>query len=180
MKIAIEELKYPTGKFNWPKEINKELITEWINDIEKFPALLKSEVENLNDEELAFIYRPEGWNIRQVVHHCADSHSNAFARFKLALTEEKPIIKPYLENLWSQLPDVTNAPVEWSFEILIGLHKRWVLLMRNMSNDDWKKCFVHPEHGRELKLESTVALYAWHCNHHLSHVKQAKNFSGKF
>ncbi len=180
METTIENLKYPIGKFNWPKEINADLITECISVIEKFPSHIKSETENLTNEELAYIYRPEGWNIRQVVHHCADSHSNAFTRFKLALTEDKPTIKPYLENLWALLPDVTNAPIEWSLEIIDGLHKRWVLLMRNMNDEDWKNCFIHPEHSRELKLESVVALYAWHCRHHLAHVKQALKFKGKF
>lgn len=180
METSIEELKYPIGKFNWPKEINDDLITDCINTIEKFPFDLKTETEKLTDKELAFIYRPEGWNIRQVVHHCADSHAHAFTRFKLALTEDKPTIKPYLENLWAQLPDVTNAPIEWSFDIIDGIHKRWVFLMRTMNDNDWKKSFIHPEHDRELKLESVVSLYAWHCNHHLAHVKQALNFTGKF
>ncbi len=178
--MELEELKYPIGKFKWPKEVSVISISEYISVIEKFPALLKSEVEKLSEEELLFIYRPEGWNIRQVVHHCADSHSNAFTRFKLALTEDMPSIKPYLENLWAQLPDVINAPIEWSLEILDGTHKRWVMLMQNMDSANWKKSFIHPEHNRELKLESVASLYAWHCNHHLEHVKQAKNFKGKF
>lgn len=179
-ETALEELKYPIGKFKWPKEISAEDLNSWIAAIENFPAALKAEVENLSDEELNLIYRPEGWNIRQVVHHCADSHTNAFTRFKLALTEDKPIIKPYLESLWAQLPDVTHAKIEWSLQILEGLHKRWIVLLRSMNETDFKKVFVHPEHGRELKLESVTALYAWHCNHHLAHVKQAKKYNGNF
>lgn len=180
METTIEALKYPIGKFNWPKEINTDVISDCIGVIENFPSLIKTETEKLNLEELAFIYRPGGWNIRQVVHHCADSHSHAFTRFRLALTEEKPTIKPYLESLWANLPDVTKAPIQWSFEILDGTHRRWVLLMQNMNDKDWEKSFIHPEHGRELKLESVVALYAWHCKHHLAHVKQALKFKGEF
>ncbi len=178
--MEIEELKYPTGKFKWPTHVSTDSINECISVIENFHALLKTEVENLSDEKLSLIYRPDGWNIQQVVHHCADSHSNAFTRFKLALTEDKPTIKPYLEALWANLSDVTNAPIGWSLEILGGTHKRWVMLMRKMNEADWKKSFIHPEHGRELKLESVVALYAWHCNHHLAHVKQALKYNGKF
>ncbi len=180
MEIVLDELKYPTGKFKWPKEISADEIKNWIDVIEKFPSLLKNEVENLSDAELALVYRPDGWNIRMVVHHCADSHSNAFARFKLALTEDKPTIKPYIESLWATLPDVTEAPIEWSLQILEGLHKRWNVLLRSLSVTDLQKVFIHPDHGRELKLESVIALYAWHCNHHLAHVKQAKKFNGNF
>ncbi len=180
MKMSLDELKYPIGKFNWPKEITADGIKDCINTIKNFPDLLKTEVDKLKSEELAYIYRPEGWSIQQVVHHCADSHSNAFTRFKLTITEDKPTIKPYLENLWAQLPDVTEAPIEWSLSILNGLHNRWVLLLKNMTNGQWKRVFIHPEHRREITLESAVYLYAWHCNHHLAHVIQAKKFKDNF
>ena len=180
MEIILEELKYPIGKFNWPKEVSNAELKIWMDAIESFPARLKSEVENLTDEELSMIYRPDGWNIRQVVHHCADSHSNAFTRFKLTLTEDKPTIKPYHENLWALLPDVTVTPIEWSLQMLEGLHKRWNILLRNLSVTDLQRAYIHPDHGRELKLESVVALYAWHSNHHLAHVQQAKKCNGKF
>lgn len=125
-------------------------------------------------KKLALHYRPEGWTIRQVVHHCADSHSNAFTRFKLALTEENPSIKPYKENLWAELPDVTTAPVDWSLKIIANIHKRWVVLLKSMSIADFERTYFHPESNRVWKLFEVLALYAWHCNHHLAHVKQAK------
>src|ERR1035438_5796075 len=141
----IEQLKYPIGKYQRPQEFTKEKYIECIKTIELFPSRLIKEISNLSDEQLDTPYRPYGWTIKQVVHHCADSHYNAFIRFKLALTEDKPTIKPYLEDKWAKLPDTTLAPIEFSLQILEGLHKRWIILLKSMSEEDFKRQFIHPE-----------------------------------
>ncbi len=175
----MEELKYPIGKLTFPDVITNANIQTWIKDIAEFPSQLRSEVDKLSPEQLEWKYRPDGWCIRQVVHHCADSHINSQMRFKLALTEDKPTIKPYEEALWALLPDM-HSPVEWSIELMVNLHKRWVRLLENLSENDLKKEYIHPEHGRSFNLAQTIALYSWHCRHHLAHVKQAKASGGKY
>lgn len=178
--MNLEELKYPIGKFQFPKEINSEMIINFIHIIENFPIKISNEVNNLSDEQLDTQYRPEGWTIRQVVHHCADSHMNAFIRFKLALTEDTPIIKPYLENKWAELSDSKLIPIDSSLKIIEGLHHRWSILLNNLSNDDYKKEYLHPETNRKFKLNEALALYAWHCNHHLAHITNLKKLKGWF
>ncbi len=175
-----EDLRYPIGKYQRPQEVTPELVAQWIADISDFPQSVKLEVEGLTDDELNWQYRPDGWTIRQVVHHCSDSHINSMMRFKLALTEDEPVIKPYFEDRWAELPDTKYAPVKWSLSLLEGLHKRWSHLLRNLTEDDLKKVFVHPEHGRKISVGENIALYAWHCNHHLAHIRQAKRLKGKF
>jgi hypothetical protein len=176
----IDRLRYPIGKFLKPQVFSKELISHNIEVIGHFPALLNDEVLHLSEEELKLMYRPDGWNIAQVVHHTADSHMNAFVRFKLALTESTPTIKPYRENLWAQLPDSSNAPIEASLKILEGMHFRWSMLLRTLSEKDFEKKYMHPEQNREITLFEGLAMYAWHCKHHLAHVQQAKKYQGKF
>jgi hypothetical protein len=177
--MDIESLKYPIGKFTFPTTILEAEVKNWINDIASFPASLKSEVVGLSAEQLEWKYRPDGWCIRQVVHHCADSHINSQMRFKLALTEDNPTIKPYEEALWAMLPDM-DSPVEWSLELLENLHKRWVRLLENLSMEDLKKTYVHPEHNRTFTLGQTIALYSWHSRHHLQHVKNAIASKGSY
>lgn len=172
--MNIEQLKYPIGKLVIPKNITSEMINNFIGVIENFPAKIISEVNNLSDEQLNTQYRPEGWTIRQVVHHCADSHMNAFIRFKLTLTEETPTIKPYLENKWAELPESKLIPIESSLNIIKGLHKRWSILLKNMNEEDFKKEYFHPETNRKFSLDEATALYAWHCNHHLAHITNTK------
>jgi len=124
-------------------------------------------------------YREGGWTLRQVVHHCADSHMNAFCRFKLAMTEEKPVIKPYEEARWAALADSKNLPVDASLAILKGLHERWTVLMKSLREAERHRTFIHPEHGREISLQETIGLYAWHGEHHLAHItslKKARNW----
>lgn len=175
----MDELKYPIGKLIIPSECSNSQIKEWIEDIADFPDLLKSEVHELSSDQLEWKYRPDGWCIRQVVHHCADSHINSQMRFKLALTEEKPTIKPYQESLWALLPDM-HVPLDWSIELLYNLHKRWVKLLESLSEEDLKKEYIHPEYGKVFNLAQTIALYSWHSRHHLAHVKQAKESEGKY
>lgn len=180
MSEHLEKLKYPIGKFVVPNQITKEHLQEWINIIEAFPETLKKILSNLEENQLKLIYRPEGWTIEQVVHHCADSHMNSFIRFKLALTEDKPIIRPYFEDRWAKLPDVLNVDLSASLEILYGLHHRWVVLLKSLEEKDLNKEFVHPEHGITTSLKENIGIYAWHCQHHLAHIKQAIKFQGKF
>jgi uncharacterized damage-inducible protein DinB len=172
--VTVEELKYPIGKFVKPDFYTPEILNQYILDIELFPSRLRSEVEQLTDEQLDTPYRPDGWTIRQVVHHCADSHMNSFTRFKLALTEEKPTIKPYFEDRWAELADSKNMPIEPALNILDGLHQRWVVLLKSLTKEDLERRFVHPEHGKELKLDGTLGLYAWHGHHHLAHITNLK------
>ncbi|RPI06859.1 MAG: putative metal-dependent hydrolase [Ignavibacteriae bacterium] len=176
----IEILRYPIGKFLKPEPSSAEFIAQSIERIEQYPVLLKNEVAQLSNEELNLRYRPDGWNIRQVVHHTADSHMNAFVRFKLVLTESTPTIKPYHENLWAELADTVNAPIEASVKILEGLHLRWAALLQACSEKDFEKKYFHPEQKREVVLKDALALYAWHCKHHLAHIQQAKKYRGKF
>lgn len=174
MERAIEKLKYPIGKFQKPESITKSHVEKWIKVIAEFPDELNREVKDLTAQELEKQYRPDGWTIKQVVHHCADSHMNSFIRFKLALTEKVPTIKPYVENLWAELPDSKNYPVKDSLKILEGLHARWSNLLKNLSDDDLEKEFIHPETNEKISLISNVGFYAWHCKHHLAHIINAK------
>jgi hypothetical protein len=179
-QAAIEKLKYPAGIYKKPEHINAADLTGYIKTIEQFPKKIKKETNNLTKDALNYLHRPEGWTIRQLVHHCADSHLNAFIRIKLTLTENKPTVKPYLENEWAKLPDTAEAPIEWSLMILEGVHNRWANLMHSMKTEDFQKTYIHPEYKREFKIEEVVCLYAWHCIHHLAHIKQAQHYKNNF
>lgn len=169
-----EAAKYPIGKFTSPQNITAEHINQWVRNISTFPERLKMEVNNLTDSQLDTPYRSEGWTLRQVIHHCADSHMNAFIRFKLALTEDSPIIKPYMEERWAELLDSKTYPIQSSIKILEGIHDRWVALINSLSAEQLKKIFVHPEHGRQFTPIEVVGTYAWHSNHHLAHITTLK------
>jgi uncharacterized damage-inducible protein DinB len=164
-------MKYPMGPFSAPSEITTELVQQWIADIESFPQMLREAVQNLTEKQLDTPYREGGWTVRQVVHHCADSHMNSFIRFKLALTEDNPTIKGYKEAAWAEMPDYLQLPIEPSLKLLEGLHERWVVLLRYLRQDDLKKTFFHPERQQSVPLDHTIALYAWHGKHHLGHVR---------
>jgi hypothetical protein len=174
MEKDVEKLKYPIGKFQTPIRMERIQIQDWIKVIEEFPKKLNNEVKDLIEIELEKQYRPGGWTIQQVVNHCADSHMNSFIRFKLALTENTPTIKPYFENLWAELPDARDFPVESSLKILEGLHQRWINLLRSLSDVDLDRQFKHPETNELISLKINIGIYAWHCEHHLAHVKNAK------
>jgi hypothetical protein len=173
-----EKLKYPIGKFSAPKEFSKGLYAQWIETIAGLPGKLKSGVNALNDAQLDTPYREGGWTVRQVVHHLADSHMNSYIRFKLAMTEDLPTIKPYFEERWAELDEAKNAPVELSLSLLEALHARWVVFLRTLSEDDLKRKFHHPESKKDFELRSILALYAWHCNHHLAHITSLKERKG--
>ena len=168
MSEPIVDLRYPIGKFAWPETISRDRLDAAIADIAALPAQLRVAVSGLSAEQLETPYREGGWTVRQVVHHVPDSHMNSYVRFKLALTENEPVIKPYDEAAWARLAD-SKAAIEPSLELLEGLHERWVALMRGMSDGDWRRRFTHPERG-PMRLDITVALYAWHSRHHLAHV----------
>lgn len=171
--MNLEALKFPVGKFVKPETITKEIIESAISVIENFPNLVKVEIENLDKNDLKLKYRPEGWTITQVVHHCADSHINSYVRFKLALTENLPTIKPYEESLWAELPDSKLSPFV-SLNLLEALHERWVFLLKSLSDEDLNKEFIHPEQSEKISLKENILIYSWHCQHHLAHIKQAK------
>jgi hypothetical protein len=171
--------RYPIGKFEFQGEITNDVVKTWIKEIEELPGLLRAAVKNMNIEQLDTPYRLGGWTVRQVVHHLADSHMNAYVRFKLALTEENPTIKPYQEGKWAELPD-SKLPINVSLELLTSLHKRLVQLLRNLSTNDLKKTFLHPESG-EVTVGKNIGLYAWHSRHHLAHItslSKRKGWSG--
>lgn len=162
--------RYPIGKYVVPKVIDQAQINAWLDEIEALPGQFQEKIEAANEEALNTVYREGGWTVKQVINHVADSHLNSFSRFKLALTEDNPTIRPYFEALWADTPDGKDAPVEWSLSILQGLHARWVYMMRNMQAEDWEKTFYHPEHKRNMRLDVACGMYAWHGKHHLGHI----------
>jgi hypothetical protein len=173
-EAELEQLRYPTGKFEKPGAFDREMLGYHIQSIENFPALVIAELQDLNKDTLVYRYRPGSWNIRQLIHHCADSHMNAFIRFKWTLTEKSPVIKPYLEDKWAELPDTTEADVTISALLLSALHARWAILLRALTAEQLQRKYIHPEYGKEYKLWEVAALYSWHCRHHLEHIRQAK------
>ncbi|GEO02497.1 putative metal-dependent hydrolase [Adhaeribacter aerolatus] len=167
-------LRYPIGKFNAAAEITNTAVQSYINDIAALPAQLRRAVTSLSEAQLNTPYRPGGWTIRQVVHHLADSHMNSYIRFKLALTEELPTIKPYEEDRWAELADGKTEPVEVSLVLLEALHHRWVVLLKSLTPAQWQKAFNHPVSGI-TPLAKAVGLYAWHGQHHLAHITNTSN-----
>jgi len=179
-EAELNKLKYPVGTFQNPDQVDESLLAAFILDIESFAERMEVMVQGLDPEQLQWQYRPDGWNIKQVVHHCADSHMNAFIRFKLTLTEDSPTIKPYYEDKWAELADGNANDINMSLTLLLGLHKRWAVLLKSLTSADLEKTFTHPEHGRKITLKENIGMYAWHSNHHLSHVKNALIFKNKF
>lgn len=172
--MNLEILKYPIGRFEKPANISESNISCWREVIASLPARLRSEVDHLNQEQLDMPYRPDGWTIRQVVHHLADSHMNAIIRLKLTWTESPATIRPYREDLWAELADSKNFDISSSLQILEGVHTRWVQLLHHLKEEDWNKYYIHPEYKTEYRLNEMTALYAWHCNHHLAHITSCK------
>jgi uncharacterized damage-inducible protein DinB len=174
----LELLKYPVGKFVKPVHLTPEDHAKHIASIKRLPADLTAAVAGLSDAQLDTPYRPGGWSLRQVVHHLADSHINSFVRFKLALTEESPTIKPYLEGRWATTPDASSMPLQPGIELLSGLHARWVVLLQSLGEPEYKRTFYHPERKITITLGETLALYAWHCTHHLAHITTLRKLKG--
>jgi uncharacterized damage-inducible protein DinB len=166
-----DRLRFPAGRFTAPADTSPPARVAWIEELETFPVHLRAAVAALDDAALETPYREGGWTARQVVHHVGDSHMNAFIRFKLALTEDVPVIKPYDEAAWATHADYRQVPVGTSLALIEALHARWTVLLRSLDDADFARTFRHPEHGRTMSLGMTLALYAWHCSHHLGHVR---------
>lgn len=175
-ELDLEKLKYPIGKFTAPEHYSQEYLSQKIEEIETFPKRLEKEVAHLTDEQLDTPYRPEGWTVRQVIHHCAESHMNCYVRIKWALTENNPVIKAYDEVLWSELNDNLTMPIQPTLELLKGLHFRLAYIMKNLSESDLEKTFVHPSDNSENKIKKIIGSYAWHGNHHLAHITTLKKY----
>ena len=171
------DLRYPIGKFSYQGPPTSSQRQELLHHIEQAPSRLRAAVTGLSEEQLDTPYRPDGWTVRQVVHHVPDSHLNAYTRFKLALTEEEPTIKPYAEDRWARLGDTQATPVVVSLTLLDSLHDRWVRLLRSLQDEDWKRTFRHPELGA-VSLEKNLAIYAWHGRHHVAHITALRERNG--
>jgi hypothetical protein len=170
------DLRYPIGNFDRVESLTPDQRGEHIEAIAAAPARLSVAVSGLKPEQLDTPYRPGGWTVRQVAHHVPDSHMNAYIRFKLALTEDEPTIKPYREDRWAELADA-KAPIEPSLALLENLHKRWVLLLRSLTPRDWARKMRHPELG-VLTLDQTLAIYGWHGRHHVAHITSLRERNG--
>ncbi len=171
------DLRYPIGEFTYGGNLTDDQKRAHLDEIAQTPAKLRAAVKGLSDAQLDTPYRPGGWTVRQVVHHVPDSHLNSYVRFKLALTEDEPTIKPYAEDRWAELPDTKATPVEVSLVLLDSLHDRWLRLLRSLTPEDWKRTFRHPEIG-PMTLEKTLALYAWHGRHHVAHITALRSREG--
>jgi len=179
-KAELKALKYPIGEFKMPKKISDKDLESQLKIIAGFPSKMRKEVDKVKDDVLEYRHRLGGWTIRQIVHHCADSHMNAFIRTKLAYTEKNPTIKPYDESAWANTADAGEAPVTWSLDLLDGLHNRWVTLLSELNDEELKRTYFHPASNKKVQLNYLVFLYAWHCNHHIAHIQQAKKHKNKF
>ena len=169
----MDDLRFPVGKFHHEGSVNDQQKQAFLDEIEQTPAKLRAAVSGLSDSQLDTPYRPDGWTVRQVVHHVPDSHLNSYVRFKLALTEDEPTIKTYAEDRWAELSDTKATPIEVSLVLLESLHHRWIRLLRSLTPDQWKRRFRHPELG-PMTLEKTLALYAWHGRHHVAHITELR------
>jgi uncharacterized damage-inducible protein DinB len=166
--------RYPIGKYE-PKPFSEEQKQEWLKAIAQLPEELEIEVQHLDAAQLNTPYREGGWTVQQLIHHMADSHMNAYIRFKLGLTENKPTIKPYNEKAWALLPDNDTVPINVSLTLLHSLHKRWHATMKDLTQADFERTVIHPEQGRELSLWLLLGLYAWHGKHHKAHIQALKD-----
>jgi uncharacterized damage-inducible protein DinB len=163
-----DDLRFPIGKFEKNLEITSQVRQQLIETIADLPEKVNRATKNLSDEQLDTPYRPGGWSVRQTVHHIADSHLNSFIRFKLALTEDAPTIRPYFEDRWAELHD-SQMPINISIKIIEGIHARWTNLLQSMTDEDFARKLVHPDSG-VWTLEKMLALYGWHSLHHTAHI----------
>lgn len=170
--MDIETLKFPIGKFTPPEQISMGQLQSWSREIQQLPQKLESLVSGMSDEELNTPYRPGGWTVKQVVHHLADSHANAYIRFHLALTESNPVIKPYKEALWAELPYLQELSYEVSLQLLSAIHQRWFALLSSLKAMDFDCTYTHPEYQRVYTLALATGSYAWHGAHHLAHIQK--------
>ena len=171
------DLRYPIGRFKLVETLTIAERQACVADIEQTPANLRAAVAGLMPEQIETPYRPEGWTVRQVAHHLPDSHLNAYIRFKLALTEDEPLIKTYAEERWAELADTRNTPIEVSLTLMDALHARWTILLNALSEEEWRRTFRHPDLG-VMRLEQSLALYAWHGKHHVAHIRSLRERMG--
>jgi hypothetical protein len=168
----LETLRYPVGRFSRPTApLDHATRSAYIDTLEQAPATLRALVSGRSDAQLDTPYRPDGWTVRQVVHHVPDSHMNAYLRMKFAITEEAPAIKAYDEARWAELPEAKTGPAEMSLALLEALHRRWVMFLRGLTDGECSRVYMHPELGR-VTIDEAIALYAWHSRHHTAHIKQ--------
>lgn len=163
-------LKYPIGEYQHPSSVDSVQIDKWISSLEELPQELIEVTSKLNDAQLDIAYRPGGWTVRQVVHHLADSHVNAYTRVKLTLTEDNPIIRPYDEGRWAELTDAKNGDISMSIEIIKAIHHRLVITLRGLRQEDFERRYTHPTGNQQLNLSYLAGSYAWHGKHHLAHI----------
>lgn len=173
----VTDLRYPVGKLNYDNDITPGKRTAWIRQIAEAPAALRAAVQGLSEAQLDTPYRTEGWTVRQVVHHVPDSHMNAYVRFKWTLTEENPTIKPYDEGAWATLADTRLTPVDVSLDLLDAVHRRWVVLLESLKDEEFARPLTHPEYGA-MTLDRLLQMYAWHGRHHVAHVTTLRRREG--
>jgi len=171
----LEQLQYPIGKFAPKESYTSQEISALIQSIELAPAKIEEVFKKLSQAQLETQYRPGGWTARQILHHISDSHMNAYIRFKWTLTEDAPTIKAYNEKAWAETYEIKQDPA-LSVALLKALHAKWVTLLRSLTPEDLQRSFVHPESGKHFKLDRLIALYAWHGEHHLGHLRLIVDF----
>lgn len=177
MTQQLDAIRFPAGNFTLDPEVTPEKRRQWIDQIAEAPAKLRAALTGLSEGQLNTRYREGGWMLRQVVHHLADAHINGFTRFKLALTEDNPLIKTYEEDGWAETTDGREAPVELSLQLLDALHARWLLLLRSLAEADFARAFVHPQRG-VMTIDKAIQLYAWHGIHHTAHITGLRERAG--
>jgi hypothetical protein len=170
----MEDLRYPIGKVKMETEVTEAQRQQWINEIAQLPAQLKEAVKGWSTAQLDTPYRPEGWTVRQVIHHLADSHIHCYIRFRFGLTEEEPVVKPYNEVTWAELADAKTGPIELSLSMLEAIHGRWVLLLRTLPASAFSRTIRHLERGL-MSMDTILNLYSWHGRHHLAHITSLRN-----
>lgn len=169
---GVLDRRYPIGTFTFQGVYPQDQLIAWVKEFQLFPGKLSQEVKKLTEAQLEEIYRPDSWTVRQLVHHLADSHINSYTRFRLALTEENPVIRPYEEGKWAELVDAKSGPIEVSIQLLEAVHNRWAILAASLSETDWKRTWQHPESGQGT-IGDIMGLYVWHSNHHFAHIQLA-------
>ena len=177
-ELDLEKLKYPRGRLQLVPSPATEQIETWIAEIAALPSQLRAAVQGLTDAQLDTPYRPDGWTVRQVVHHVPDSHMNAYIRTCLVLTEDKPTIKPYMQERWGELAFSRTGPIAVSLDLLAAVHNRWLPVLRTVTAQQWKREYYHPEDQKDFKLSDLLQVYAWHSRHHLAHITTLKDRSG--
>ena len=177
MNNDLEKLRFPIGKYKI-EAVEVQDYPKLIDQLEELPGKVRAAVMGLTDEQLDTPYREGGWTLRQVVHHLPDSHLNAYMRFKLAITEDTPIIKPYEEGLWAECKEAKYGPLNDSLDLLDSLHRRWVAFLRTLKPEDFLRKYYHPAQEKNYVLSSVLGMYVWHGKHHLAHITETKKANG--